>query len=58
VFHIVLLSLVKVDLDEPTAVQLHTDPLANNLTGEDQVFKDGIVHGSQSTAGETNHNVH
>ena len=50
VFYVVLLRLVQMHLDQPTAVQLHADPLAHNLAGEHQVFQDGIMHGGQGTA--------
>ena len=49
-FYVVLLCLVQMHLDQPTAVQLHTDPLAHDLAGEHQVFQDGVVHGGQGTA--------
>lgn len=38
------------DLYEPAAIQFHTDPLAHNLTWEDQVLKDGIVHCREGAA--------
>lgn len=51
VFHVVLLRLVQVDLDEPAAVQFDPDPLAHDLAGEHQVLQDGVVDRGQSTAG-------
>lgn len=48
--HVVLLCFVQMDLDEAAAVQLHADSLAHNLTRENQVLQDGIVHGCQRAA--------
>ena len=50
VLHIVLLSFVQMDLYESAAVQLHADPLAHDLTWENQVLQDGVVHSGQSAA--------
>lgn len=50
VFNIVLLCFVQMDLYKPAAVQFHTDSLAHDFTGEDQVLKNGIVHCSKCTA--------
>lgn len=48
VFHIVPLRVVQVlNLYEPAAVQLHTDPLAHNFTRGSQVLQDGIVQGCE-----------
>lgn len=55
VFHVVLLSLVQVDLDEPAAVHLHPDSLSNDLAGEHQVFQDGVVHRGQRAAENQKH---
>lgn len=38
------------DLDEPAAVQFHSDPLTHDLTGEHQVLQDGVVDRGQSAA--------
>lgn len=51
-FDVVLLSLVQVDLDEPAAVQFHSDPLTHDLTGEHQVLQDGVMDRGQSAAVE------
>lgn len=51
-FDVVLLSLVQVDLDEPAAVQFHSDPLTHDLTGEHQVLQDGVMDSGQSAAVE------
>ena len=48
--HVVLLSFVQMDLYESAAVQLHADPLAHDLTWENQVLQDGVVHSGQSAA--------
>ena len=50
VFHVVLLSFVQVDLDEPAAVHFHSDPLAHDLAGEHQVLQDGVMDRCQGTA--------
>ena len=50
VFHVRLLSFVKVHLNEPRAVQFYANPLADNFRRIAQVFKDGIVHSSQRPA--------
>ena len=47
VLHIVLLSFVQMDLYESAAVQLHADPLAHDLTWENQVLQDGIMRSGQ-----------
>lgn len=39
------------DLDEPAAVQFHSDPLTHDLAREHQVLQDGVVDRGQSTAG-------
>lgn len=49
-FHVVLLGLVQMDLDEPAAVHFHSDPLAHDLAGEHQVLQDGVMDRRQSTA--------
>lgn len=38
------------DLYKPAAIQFYTDSLAHNFTGENQVFKNGIVHCGKRTA--------
>lgn len=40
------------DLDEPAAVQFHSDPLTHDLTGEHQVLQDGVMDRGQSAAVE------
>lgn len=50
VFHVVPLGLVHVDLYKPAAVQFHAHSLAHNLTWENQILQDCIVHGCQSVA--------
>lgn len=52
VFHVVLLGLVQMDLDEPAAVHFDSDPLTHDLTREHQVLQDGVVDRSQSTTEE------
>lgn len=42
-----LLVLVQVHLDQLGAIQLDADALANDLGGEDQILKDGVVDGRQ-----------
>ena len=50
VFHVVLLCFIQTDHYESAAVQLHGDSLTHNLTWENQVLQDGVMHGSQSEA--------
>ena len=50
VLNVRLLVLVEVDLDEFRAVELHANPLANDLSWVAQVVKDGVVYGGQSAA--------
>lgn len=57
-FNVVLLSLVQMDLDEPAAVQFHSDPLTDDLTGENQILQDGVVDRGQSTAGGNANKTH
>ena len=40
VFNIGLLILVQMNLDQTCSIQPDADPLANNLSREDQIFKD------------------
>lgn len=42
-----LLVLVQMNLDQLRAVQLDAHPLADDLSREDQILQNGIVHGSQ-----------
>ena len=46
-FDVGLLVLVQMDLEEPGAVQLDPDPLADDLGGVDEVVEDGGVHGHE-----------
>jgi hypothetical protein len=39
--------------NEPATIPFHADPLAHNFTGEDQVFKDGVVYSCQGAASGT-----
>lgn len=48
-FDVGLLVLVKVNLEEPGAIELYPDPLAHNLGRVDEVIQDGIVHSHQGT---------
>ena len=50
VLNVRLLVLVEVDLDEFRAVELHANPLANDLGRVAQVVKDGVVYGGQCAA--------
>lgn len=49
VFNGGLLVLVQVHLNQLRAVELDTDSLAHDFSGEDQILKNGIVHSGQST---------
>ena len=42
-FHVVLLSLVQMDLDELAAVHFDSDPLTHDLAGEHQVLQDSVM---------------
>lgn len=43
-----LLVLVQMDLDQLRAIELDADPLANDLSRKDKIFKDGVVNGGES----------
>lgn len=55
VLDVCLLSLVEVDLDEPRAIQLDADSLADNFRREAEVFQDRIVHCRQRPTIKINH---
>ena len=50
VFHVVLLCFIQMDHYESAAAQFYGDSLTHNLTWENQVLQDGVMHGSQSAA--------
>ena len=56
-FHCGLLGLVKVHLDQTRAVQLDSDSLANDLSGEAQVFQDVVMNHGQGATEDTRSNI-
>jgi len=55
VFNICLLGLVEMNLDQPCAVELDADSLADDFRRKAQVLEDRIVHRGQSAAKNRSH---
>jgi hypothetical protein len=50
VFNCCLLVLVQMHFDQLRTIQLHTDTFAYNLSWEDEIVEDVIVHSGECTA--------
>ena len=46
-FNVRLLGLVEMDLEDSGSVEPHSDPLADNLGGVDEVVEDRVVYGEK-----------
>jgi hypothetical protein len=50
VFNRCLLVLIQMHFDQLRTIQLNTDTFANNLSWEDEIVEDVVIHGGQCTA--------